>query len=229
VKQKREHKSHTFAPVTLYREEIEELLSLVSGLCEHIELSDEKNVYDSLDEMEDRLGNRFHYLQIQGTKPYANIALGTEPFSKWLRHDDNHVYVHEAIDGGDGELLLSRVQNFVSQHQRRVQYFFNYPVFLLVILIDATILWLRHSHLHLSPAMNEIVSVTDETLFFGYLLVFTYFNFRGKSRISFVRRNKRQSFLQRNSDNLMMVVIGAAIGIFGTLATEWLKHTLFSK
>jgi len=226
VKAKPESHFRRFGPIKLHREEIEEIIAVFTNACGTVELSDEKHVYDSLDEMDNRLGKTFSRLVITGSSPYMSLALGTKKLTWWVRQDDDHLYAEE---GEKAAAPFLRVQDMVLQHESVLRFFFNYAFFVCIFALDWALPWVRHSYFHLSAATNEIAWRAQMILFGGYFLAWTYFINRGISRLSLTPRSKRQSFWERNGDNLAMILLGAVIGIIGTLAAEGLKRTFWPK
>jgi hypothetical protein len=227
VKAKPDELSRSFAPVKLNREEIEEILTLFTNACRTVELSDEKHVYDSLDEMDNRLGKTLSHLVVTGDTPYMVLTLGTEKLMGWVRQDENRLYAEQNVNA---EAPFLRVRDMVLQRQRKfLRFVFSYLFFFCLIAGDSVFSWLKHSYFHLSPTTNEIAGRIDTILFTGYVLTWAYFYSRGMSRLSLAPRSRRQSFWERNNDNLAMILIGAVIGIFGTLVGEWLKHSFWPK
>ena len=116
MKAKTESRSHSFGQVNLHREEIEEILAVFTKACGMVELSDEKHVYDSLDEMEHRLGKTITQLEIHGYTPYLSLSLGQERIWKWFHHDENRLYADGSPPRGP-ETAFFKVREIVSQHQ----------------------------------------------------------------------------------------------------------------
>ena len=224
MKLKSHDRYYSFGPVKLYREEIDEIVSLVGKTCEEVELSTDKHVFDSLDEMAQRLGKQFHQLHITGRRPYISISLGTTYFMKWARRDKNNVYVGDA----EAEAPFFHVKEMISPNERKfLRRFFSFPAYFLIVTIDLLFSVARHLYLHLSPGSALSLRVSQGMLYYGYLLFFGYFFFRGQSYITLKPRTADDSFLERNMDGVAKIFIGAVLGVFATLVGEWLKRHLF--
>ena len=125
------------------------------------------------------------------------------------------------------ETAFFKVREIVSQHQRVLGHLFSGRAFICVIGMDWVFSWLRHSYFHLSPPTNEIAWRVQTILFLGYVFAISCFKIRGMSLLSLTPRSKRQSFWERNSDNLGVMLVGAVVGVIGTLVAEWLKHAFW--
>jgi hypothetical protein len=226
VKPKTESRSHYFKPLDLNLEDIEEIVAIISETCRDVQVSDDKNVYDSLEEMGNRLGKRVHLIHIEAVDPYISITLGTKRLMRWVRTDNNSLYV---ANSEKGHALFFRVRDIIAQHQRLLVRFFNYPVFMFLLTVDICFTWFRRTQLRLSPITITTISWVDDIVVYGYVSIFFYFYLRGKSRLSLIPYDKRESFWERNLDSFSKILFGAVIGILGTLVTEWLKRAVFTK
>ena len=103
---------HSFRPLKLYREELEEVFELVKNTCTSVEVSDEKRVYDSLEELGDRVGKKLRDLQIRGHDPYITVQLGAETLKWGLRKDYNRIFT---TDGEKAETLFFKVRDLLSK------------------------------------------------------------------------------------------------------------------
>jgi hypothetical protein len=225
MKVKSEGYYHAFGPVKLYREELDEIVSLINAACESVELSAGKYIFDSLDEMATKLGKQFHQLHIEGRTPYISVRLGTHYFFSWARRDRNLVSTTD-----DGQGLFFLVKNVISSHERNVlRRLFSFPVYFLVLTIDILFSLFRHFYLHLSSGTNHVVRVTAAIPYYCYLVCFGYCLIRGASFVTLKSRYADDTFIRRNLDKFATLIFGAILGVLGTLVAEWLKHRLFQQ
>src|SRR5207302_8398583 len=130
VKLKSEDRYHAFGPVELYREEIDQIVSLLIGGCESVELSAGKYIFDSLDEMASRLGKNFYQLQIRARTPDIRVSLGREQIYRWGRRDKNNIYTSDVAGA-----LFFQVKDIISSHERTVLgRLFNLAMYFLIII-----------------------------------------------------------------------------------------------
>jgi hypothetical protein len=216
VKTKTGSRFQSFGPLKLYREEIDELVTLFKNSCERVDLADEKYEYDSLEEMENRLGKNTHYLSISGYKPYASVEVGAKEIVKWGRKDQNFIFAGE---DDKAQVLFLKAQDILRDHKRWIlSRIFNWPMFLLVSAVDYALGLLPLLHVHLFPRIGSSVVI----LFLAYFVFWIYFQARGKSYLSLESRNKQQSFLARNRDAILLLLLGAA----AAEAIHWLVTRL---
>jgi hypothetical protein len=209
------YRSHAFRPLSLYREELEEVLEFVKNTCATVEVSDEKRVYDSLEEMEGRVGKKLRYLSITGRKPSVYVELGAPKSQYGWRHDHNRIFVWEPETT---ETLFFKARDLLRSRQRILSYIVNWPVFAFV---STSLIYVGAYGLgdtRFFPA-HRIVEKAVLIFSCASLLLLMYL-WRGRSYLSLEYRSKRQSFLERNGDKIWMLIIGAIIGIAGTIAAR---------
>jgi hypothetical protein len=68
-------KLKTLPSVKLFREDLEELLSLFRAYCETVTISDADSEYESLDELKLHVGSRVRNIEFAGTKPNITLTL----------------------------------------------------------------------------------------------------------------------------------------------------------
>jgi hypothetical protein len=209
VRKKTGYRTQLFGPLKLYREEIEELVTLFKNSCERVELADEKYVYDSLEEMGNRLGKNIVSLAISGVRPYASVEVGAKKVIKWGRRDQNYIYADEE---DKAQILFLKARDILLDHKRWIlPRIFNWPIWYLVTVINYAFALppLFHRHLFPSPGVILRGSVFGSVL--TYYCFFGYFQFfRGMSYLSLESRTKQQSFLARNRDAILLLLLGAA-------------------
>ena len=215
------YRSQLFGPLKLYREEIEELVTLFTNSCERgVELADEKYVFDSLEEMENRLGKNISYLSISGRDPYTTVEVGAKKIGKWGRKDQNYIYAGEE---DKAQVLFLKTRDILQDHKRWIlSRIFSWPIVILVSAVDYAFALPPLLHVHLFPSIGATLRISVAVLFMAYFAFLTYFLAYGKSYLSLESRNKRQSFLVRNRDAILLLLLGAG----AAEAIHWLGSRL---
>jgi len=207
---------YRFRPLRLYREELSELLALFKENCETVNISDGSYVYDSLDEMKDRMGSKAVSLEITGVHPYIDLTVGCQKIRWWASRDENTLYSGPDAES-KGEHLFLTVREFVLKHQRVLPIFVNMPGLFFLSVVDLCWLYLfRHFHL----ASHSWGSALDKIIFavvIPYDLLFFFYSVKGFSDVSLERRIDQPSFWKRNQDDILKYVIGGIIGA----AIQW--------
>jgi hypothetical protein len=206
--------------VKLYREDLDEILSLFHHYCETVTISDADSEYESLDELKQHVGSRVRNIEIAGTKP--NVTL-TIMGSSMLRHlSEGLVLTPEETDKAD--LLFSRAKEFLLRRKRLLARLATIPAIVVVCLAITFVAFLIYRH---DPTTQggTIISVL--------LLMAPVAFISGATRSGAFRyvtldsKTTASSFWKRNGDRIWMLLIGSGIGIFGTLLAQWLAHSLF--
>jgi hypothetical protein len=215
-------KSAQFGILTMYREDLDQLVALFQQSCTRVTISDATNRYSSLDEMKDTIGSSVRYLDIQGTEPGLHFVLnqveeikGTPP----TRHIFTELRTEETTDAAD--VLFYRVREFLAAHEKpRVRWPF---AVLSIILFISLILLMKRSQeviggqqvLHASAgwiinAVLLFVSIVSA------MWVMTY--------VTLARKIDSPSFWARNRETFeKQVVVSVISGIVGYLLGRFLK------
>jgi hypothetical protein len=205
--------------VRLYREDLEEILSLFHHFCETVTISDADSEYESLDELKQHVGSRVRNIEIAGTKP--NVTL-TIMGSSMLRHlSEGVVLTPEETDRAD--LLFSRAKEFLLRRKRLLARIASVPTIVVVCSAIFFVAFLvnRHDPTQQGNTILVMLLIVPVAFISGATRsgAFRYVTLDSKTTAS--------SFWKRNGDHIWMLVIGSGIGIFGTLLAQWLAHNLF--
>jgi hypothetical protein len=102
----------------MYREDLDEFVSLFRGNCTNVTISDNQNRYESLDEMKTNIGSRIKSIEIRGEKPDVHFLMnqqqsvpGTTTISV-----ANELRTEEITDQADA--LFYKIQDFLISRQR---------------------------------------------------------------------------------------------------------------
>jgi hypothetical protein len=210
-------KSEKLKPVKLYRDDLEDLITLFGETCEIVRLSDEEFEYDSLSEIEGRKGpgGKLSYLEISGRKPYVSLSLGGRKLNWFYRDENNRVYA-EAEDRG--ELLAMRLSSYLSQRQRFLPKVFNWSFGAIAIILQ--MLWLAlsigYQKQHPEFYKDHPSAIFLDICYFMlviYVIALPLIIHRGMSWISLAPKHTHKSFLSEHGYDLFKGTFFIAIGI----------------
>jgi hypothetical protein len=209
----------------LYREDLDKFLSLFRDQCQQVTFGDEEHLYESLDEMEGRTSASLRCFVIQGLIPHVEVVIRGS-YTVRLAVQRSTLFVVERNPQTD--LLFLSVKDFL--HSR--QWFWGIvlrKVILTIGIIATTVcVFSSKSLLGMNSGRNDLVYTLAFLFSFGVLIIGVLIGTKQVSHIRLHLRSKSQSFWERNGNSIAMMIIGAAIGVVGTLVTEWLKHKLTS-
>ena len=102
----------------MYREELDRLVAFFKKSCEVVTISDDKNRYESLDEMKANVGSRIRSLDIRGERPGVHFLLNQKEYEPGSPTPAvfNELRTEEISD--TSENLFLRVKEFLTEYQR---------------------------------------------------------------------------------------------------------------
>jgi hypothetical protein len=206
-------------PLKLYREDLDKLLSLFREHCQNVTFGDEGHNYDTLDEMEAQSPASLSCFLIQGFLPHAEIVIRGSHATR-LNVQRSTLFVVERNPKSD--LLFLSVKEFLLTRKAKLRIFVRKAAITVGSVALAVCFFakaLLHSH-GTSDLGYDLAFLSS----FGVLILGLVENTKQVSYITLRLRTKSQSFWERNGNSIVMMLIGAAVGILGTLVTEWLKH-----
>jgi hypothetical protein len=202
----------------LYREDLEGLISLFQGRCQHVRIADENNFYDSLSEMEEHGPSRLQCFILSGAAPHAelvvrgsySVTLGVQRSTLWImeRNEESELLFLAAAD-------LLRKRTWLPMVVLRVAILSLVGIAFAVGMFAKSIAFAGHKLTDLQSSLIGVVAL-------GGLLAGGLVQNKQPSYISLAVRSRQQSFWERNHD-LIRTVIGAIIGALITLIVTWIK------
>jgi hypothetical protein len=211
------------ATLRMYREDLDQLLLLFDRAGAKFTISDKQFRYDSLDDMKSHTGVRIADLDIQAEHPAVHFLLNQSQIVKGSPSTMlvyyNELRTEEISDEADN--LFYRVRDFLVSHKA--------PRFRVSHLIPAII----------AAVGCVIFAAFDYQVFkngqipLGFLVSllalgsFLVTSTLGGNELILETRSNSPSFLQQNKNNIIMLLIGACIGVAGTIAGQWLTRLLF--
>jgi hypothetical protein len=188
--------------VTLFRDEIDNILTILTTSCESITISDDQYQYDSLEELQEKQGNTIKNISLAGHKPFITLQ---------VKQDMPYVI----LSGGNHEDSLvpyTKVKELLQRHRRSILTTIFHPIsavsgFILLIAVLVVIdvkagfripkdwVWV------LVFAIGLSIAYTAATIRLG---AFSFINLS--------RRHQQKSFWARNKDAIITGIISAIVG-----------------
>jgi hypothetical protein len=215
-------KAWTFTSLELFREDLDELMSLLreARADSEISIEDDKQQYPSFEEMRVQRGYNVPYLRITNHSVGIRVELSSRtgliiglPTLSTLNVTD------------EADLAFYRIKEFLESKLRPSHYWSGklLPIFLPMVLIASGTFFIRH---YRDPAPSPIVallvtlalalSIVGLTLQGAFRMTIAY-------RVTFKRMNDDVSFVRRNRDALILSSIFFVLGILTALVFQYFK------
>ena len=113
----RHTKSARFYRLKLYREQLDQLLTLFKNNCETVTVSDNANKYVSFDEMKEHLGARIKELDIHSTSPGVHFLVNKTEMTSSVPQTTiifHELRTEETTDAAD--TLFYKIREFLNLH-----------------------------------------------------------------------------------------------------------------
>ena len=185
-----------FPSVTLYREDIDEILALFTGSCSNVKITDNDYAYSNFDEVKSRLGQHTGRLAIETDSPTLSFSIGLG--QTILQH------------GGSDAVILAytKIKQLLRARRRPILYgFFNFYVLLIAI---AVVLGLGIKH---GGGPVPVIFALPIGAVMFVMVLGTFMNHAGiLSKIVLVNRSEQQGFWATNKDKIWLMLLAAIIG-----------------
>ena len=198
--------SKKYFPLKLYYENLTEIESVLKEEKVEYKIATNEFEYDTVDELyEKEKGNILFDIEIKTYSPYISIELNKQ----WTR-----CYIASSDTHNIG--IFHKINNILTKTQLGFPWLYSYYT----VWISIVILW-TFNFLYDG---DKIVSVIFNLFLFYYVSKVTYIRMFRSSIIIMEKLTEQTSFLKRNKDNLIIVIIsalvGAIFGIIGTIITK---------
>lgn len=212
MKRIRSTQGWNFDSLALFRDDLEELLRIFNptGAPDALTISDGDNEYTSLDELQKEKGDRISHLIVRSRKPWIGMELRKNPRLLGL-------YTFETTDEAD--IAFYGAKELLLPKRRPLNYFlaFVLPLTCIVGWLVGTALVLTNFHM---PS-----KLLPWGLFVYLAMFVVVIAWRELDEISFYfvslrKRHESPGFFRRKRDELVMLFIGALIGIIGALVVR---------
>lgn len=209
-------KQHLLPPLKLYREDLEKIVEIFNKHCQSIVIDDGEYSYTSVDEIKQKKTN-LELFHVAGFISHGELWIkGAEDPSV----QRSMIWVVESSDKGN--LLFLSLKDFLLTKRWSlkiwlVRILFGVSGFLFL----ATLLfkfWLTSKLPH-GDFWYGVVVVCMLIVF----VTAVYLDIKKLSSISLQSNSAKEPFLRRNTDSIVMLVVGTVLGALTTLLIEWFK------
>jgi len=206
---KRIKKQKTFSkeyyPVVLWTEDLQELCDALKSKGGAVEISTDDYKFESIGDATEYFGQKSQCdLKLSSDKPYAQVEFSRIWTRVYVSPGENSAAVFHDLD----ELLVRR--------QRKLPFLYSYWILVPLLLLS----FIPAEWSSLIFPWKEIASIV---LFVWYFRVM-FIKLRRHSLIRFQRHSDARPFWERNRDQLLLMLISAAVGGLITLAGAKLKE-----
>lgn len=200
-----------YGPIRLWLDELAALLSELEP-CKDVTLIADDVKYESLEEfIRETKGRRPSFVRITASgDSYISIDL----MPRWAR-----LYVSSSSVHASG--LLLKLDSILTRCEKRPRFLYRYSVIVGCAIVLPIVFWLPF--LHEYDFLGRLVSAVT----FAWLLFNAYLQLWRLSIVYPMRREERPSFIKRNFDTIVVVVISALLGaILGVATTKLFDRIL---
>jgi len=195
--------SHHFPSVVLYREDLEEIYNMIKGVSKEVSITSGDYSFDSINDLKDNSPAKIKNLSITGNYPYISLSFGKE----W-----HTILLYTYGENVEVEAIFYRIKNILNDRRLSIVKYFP-PIlewtwvlsfiFVFALKTDVIISTFPSKCQRLSLFLFPILlSLSTQMLNNGSLYAIS-----ADSRV-------KSSFMERNKDQIILLIIGAAIGAF---------------
>lgn len=204
----------TFSSVHLYRDDLERILEYLNeAKPKSITISDGEYAYDTLDEFREAHGSKIRKIEISSSSPSLTIRLEVGIFKVWLFcHDETPDAITARVSIHD--LLRDRTSIIAKIIPPKIVYFLS------IILFGTVGSWV-------AVLQKWGGKEASFSAFIGYFVLFTLLIANSLGVFTSVRLDRHhevQTFFGRKRDDIIILLLGTALGIGGTLLAQWLSR-----
>lgn len=207
-------------PVRLYLDDIQGIIDTLTEANLTVSLSDSSHTFDSLDDVATARGERPRHLLVEGRlKGSGSVKLSFDD-RVWL-----HGNVWLSTYGGAEMLRLGyQVREMLHRCIPRRAVVMRPTVFLQTFLfvLNVAAILLLGSALQV-PVARPALNVAGFALIAALIAWLASIADRRLNLGIFLKRRHEGGFLKRNADQLLLLLVGAILGVFGTLIVQWLS------
>ena len=210
--------NHLFLkPVRLYLDDLENIVQMLKGRGFEVKLSDNDYEFDSLEEIKEYRGTKTNVLNINGKKngswPNISICFSKRDISLF-RHggeDQNILLIwHEIKDFLNGKLYW---------HQRVL----DLKIWGFILLLSPSFILYPMMFGASVSLVKQLIWVLSPCILVPLLISFLWSQFFPGLYVD--RRFRVLNFWQRNSDKIILLLLGTVFGVF----VKWLFDFLFKR
>ena len=198
--------SKVLPPLRLYLDEVQELYDFVASVAENVTLEAEDYRLNSPEELKNLCVSNIHNLVIGAQRPYIKVELG-------------HFFARIYLGSGDVKAvgIASTLESILLKGRAKV--YFAPSGIVAGILVGSSF---SIGYTAKNVALTGIC-IAFAVAYFIILLIDQRFRLKRYSTVLPVRRKEAASFLARNKDQILLLIIGAVIGSGITILFKWLE------
>ena len=202
--------------VKLYRDDIEEILDILTTHCEKVIIASYDYEYESLDELKSKRGTDLKQIELKGRSPYVYFHASRGSMGRsWV-----------SADGEGAETPYFLISNLLTQHKRKLLRLIFNPILCIFYAASVTTLMLVFRQ-HFKATASFVVVMLFYSSFLITLLLLAMGTFLGElSIITLKRKHEQSSFWSNNKEKVWLMIIGAIIGGILTKAIGFLLSKL---
>lgn len=204
--------------IKLYREDIEKIISFLTIEGVNLEISDNENVYESLDELQNLKGDNPNLVVLTATLEKLSFDLLTVRLSQF------GVYIfmqHSEVL----EMPTYQIERFVNGKKKsQISRFINSRIAIYGLSLSTLLAFVHYLQSMGASSddfnMNSFIGLFS---FWGVLLIYTELNPDTNTKIELIRRHEK-NFYNKNKDKiLLMLITNVLTGVVTYVVTNLLK------
>jgi hypothetical protein len=210
VEKIRRQKSYrrSYGPVVLWLDDLTEIVTVLMEKSKKVQISTEDYRFGTVDELKEHVGSQTQFaLEIDCYDPYVSIDFDRNSVSLYVAAGDQAFHLFNEVDG------------IIARRQRRFRLLYSWW---LLMVASAVIIVADYFLFFGAPELEPYVRFIPPLLiicFIGPMFI----RWQRVSVIKLQRRSDAPSFLERNKDKVLMMIIGALI----TLAIGAVKEKFY--
>jgi hypothetical protein len=204
VKKKENSFGEHIPSVSLFRDDLKEVVDIVSR-SGRMKISDRDHEYDSLEELQDQVGNRPPALSIQCYSPWVSLTLDRRDFGVW-----SHLYAD-----AEGKLHFHDIKAILLRRTRWFNWVLNRSLAVICLLaILLAIVAIPAQQLKNGLAGFRVTAWVFVLLFLVGYPVLTFLTRWGFFyRLDLRKRHEAPTFWKENRSKILLAVIAASVGV----------------
>lgn len=202
----------------MYREDLDDFLALFQKDCTNVTISDNKNRYESFDEMKSVVGSKVKDLDIRGERPALHFVLNSVVMAPGSSTPTVFTELKAEEISDEADVLFLRVKEFLVEHQRP---YLRWRAAMVTFFAFCSVIFLAAREAHAGhPPLETLIAALIMAGTVGFLFSRNY--------ISLEKKLDSQSFWIRNQErfatNAVTALTSAIVaGIVGWLIGHFVK------
>ena len=197
--------TRSYRPVVIWLEDLAEIVSTLKQIAEDVQTSTEDYHFTTVEEVKEHFGSQTQFeMEITSSRPYVRLELAR------LR-----VELHVST-GPKSAQLFHDIDVVLARRQRSIVYSWWWLVAILVAGAAA----------HFFPEQAGPITAVQAVFLVWYLWVM-FITLRRTAVINLQRRSEARPFLERNKDQLILLLVGAVLGGLITFAGVVMKERFY--